>query len=302
MSQINKSRSGVALLVVGALAGVAMAAVDLASYGSGASLPEGVVARVNHVDIGLGEYQKLLDSLVSNRRGPLTDSDRGYVLERMLEEELLVQRGVELGYLRFNSTVRGALVEAVAGSVLAESATDVTDEGDLRRFFEENSWFFAVPTRLRVRTMYFAAADDPGGAKTRAGRAREALISGTDFEVVKKQLADPNIAEVPEALLSPKTLREYAGPTLLERALRLAEGEVSQAVETAGGVYLVQVVAREDPIEPDFEQLRDEVEQELRRRKEDQVFRDYLEWLKQRADIRRVDTGKSGPLESKIAG
>ena len=111
------------LLGLGAAAGLTLAASSLLS-GPGRNageLPEGAVARVNDAIIRNEEYARLLAALASDRRNPLTEEDRRRLLDRLIEEELLVQRARELGVDRLDRRVRSILVSAMIDSIVAEA-------------------------------------------------------------------------------------------------------------------------------------------------------------------------------------
>ena len=83
-------------------------------------LPDSVVARVNHVDIASSEYEKALSMLASEKRDPLTDQDRVLVLERLIEEELLVQHGLSVGLVRREQRLRGNVIQSLITSITVE--------------------------------------------------------------------------------------------------------------------------------------------------------------------------------------
>src|SRR5262249_60782483 len=79
---------------------------------SGHALPPGAAARVNDALVSADDYARSLDALERDRRGGAVPSDRRLVLDRMIDEELLVQRGLELGLARQDARVRRDLTAA----------------------------------------------------------------------------------------------------------------------------------------------------------------------------------------------
>ncbi len=92
------------LLALGAAVGIAAAAAGLllGDAGDAGGLPDDVVALVNGTPVRLADYERAVVALASDRREPLEDEDRRYVLDRLVDEELLVQRGLELGFARLD--------------------------------------------------------------------------------------------------------------------------------------------------------------------------------------------------------
>lgn len=275
------------LLALGAAAGLAMAAASLlSSPQGGGALPDGVVARVNGTTIRNEEYLRLVAALASDRRTPLTDEDRRYVLDRLIEEELLVQHAVDLGLLDTDRRVRADLVSAVLSSVGA--AADVYDPSpdEVEAFYSENADYFATPGRLWVRALFFGRApDDRGDALERARQAAARLGAGEPFETVREALADTPVAPLPSAPLPPAKLREYLGPSALSVALRLEPGGVSEPIPTPQGYLVLLLVERSENRARPLAEVEAQVRAEMRRRAGDRLLRERLDALRAQADV-----------------
>lgn len=277
------------VLLAGIAAGLALAAVGLAGSGAAprAELPAGAVAVVNGRILLEEDYQRLLAGLASDRRTPLGPEDRRHVLDRMVEEELLVQRGLELGLLRSDRRVRGELVSSVIAAVVSDAESREPDEEELRRFYAEQRDYFTRPGRARVRELLVRRrGEGPEAVRGRAEEAVRRLRAGVDFAEVARALGDPPPVEVPDALLPPAKLREYLGPTATLRVLELEAGGVTEPLSTGSGYRVVQLVEREPPRTPPFEEVEALVRAEWRRRAGDRALREYLEELRRRAEVR----------------
>jgi hypothetical protein len=284
------------LLAVGALAGLVAASAGLligAPHGSG--LPSGAVASVNGTVVRTVEYERALQALASDRRTPLGDDDRRHVLDRLVDEELLVQRGVELGLVQHDRRVRGDLVSAVIDSVVA----DADDGGEaspqqLRDFYAANRDYFTRAGRVRARQVWVAQASGRNGgeARDRAAEAARRLRGGDSFEDVAASLGDPAVVSLPDDLLPPTKLAEYLGPAATAAALALPPGQPSDPLPAPGGYRVLEVVERESAAAPPFEAVQDEVRAEWRRRAGDRALERYLEELRARA---RIDLAEGLP-------
>ncbi|TMA95845.1 MAG: hypothetical protein E6J70_16470, partial [Deltaproteobacteria bacterium] len=165
------SRRGTVLLALGAAAGILAAGAGLVGRAGGHSLPPGAVARVNGQLIAAEEYQRVLAGLASDRRNGVDVEMRRQVLERLIDEELLVERGLELGLARRDARVRKDLTAAVIDSVVAESADREPSQAELEAFSAGRPDVLRRPGRLRVRQVWCraaTAADEP----TALARAR----------------------------------------------------------------------------------------------------------------------------------
>jgi len=280
---------GSVLLAIGAGAGVALAASGLvaSSVTRGRGLPPGAVARVNGTLLRADDYARSLDALERDRRASREPADRRLVLDRLIDEELLVQRGLELGLARQDARVRRDLTAAVIDAVVTEHEDGTPSDAELEAFYRRERDFFARPGRLRIRQLWCRAdtAADAPSAEARARAAAASLRAGEDFAGVRARLGDPEIAPLPDALLSPAKLLDHLGPTALRAALELEAGAVSDPVRSATGYHVLQVVEREAEWVPPREEIADEVLAEYRRRRGERALRAYVDGLRARADV-----------------
>ncbi len=280
-------RRATALLTLGALAGLAAAAVGLLAQTREASLvPEGAVAAVNGTAVRRADYERAVDALVSDSRSAVDDADKRHVLDRLVDEELLVQRALELGLARQDRRVRGDLVAAVIESVTADADQREPDAGELRSFFDANRDYFARPGRLQVEQVFARSssdADDAALARARDAAAR--MRDGAPAADVQRALGDAPVAKLPDAPLPAAKLREYLGPAAVLALAALAPGEVADPVRAAGGYHVLRLVAREEARAPELAEVEAEVRAEWRRRAGDEALRAYLDGLRRRAAI-----------------
>jgi len=286
---VSGSRAAQRWLALGALAGLVAAAVGLGLHAPrGASLPAGAVATVNGAPVRSAEYERAVGALAADRRTPLGDEDRRFVLDRLVDEELLVQRALELGLVRSDRRVRSDLVAALVDSVVADASQREPEAAELRAFYDANREWFAQPGRLRVREIRVEGAPlrDDAAALTRAREAAARLRSGQSFVDVERALGDPAVAPVPDDLLPPAKLSQYLGSSAVAAAGALAPGGVSDPMRAAGGWSVLVLAEREPPHTPPLEAIEDQVRAELQRRAGDSALRRYVEQLRRRAEIR----------------
>lgn len=277
-----------ALLVLGAVLGISAAVASTVSVRArDAALADGVVATVNGVPLRTADYARAVEALASDRRSPLTEADRRHVLNRLIDEELLVQYGVNLGLVRHDRRVRGDLVSAVLAAQVASVDGYQPSAAELRSFYAAHSDFFALPGRLRLAVLWIrsAPARSPEEAMQRARDAVEAVRSGESFEAVKLRLGDMQIAPLPDAFLPPAKVREYLGPTVVQRALAMEPGEVSDPIASGAGVYVIRVVGRDKLRHRELEEIEPQVRAEMKRRAGDDAVRATLDRLRVEGNV-----------------
>jgi hypothetical protein len=241
------------LLVAGLAAGALLAAAGLVAPGG--ELPDGAVARVNDRLIQRDDWLRAVAAVASERRTPLTAEDERHILDRLVDEELLVQHGRALGLVEHDGRLRDTLVSEVMLAATQRAGAGL-DEAALRGFYAANLDFFAPAARLRVRAW-----------RLEASGARAAFAPA-----------------VPDALLPPAKLVAYLGPTLVARATALRVDEISAPLPSGDARVELQLLEREASAAPPFEQVREQVRVEARRRADEAAVRALLADL--RADGR----------------
>jgi parvulin-like peptidyl-prolyl isomerase len=279
------SRRARILLAVGAVAGIALAAAGALRPTTDRSVPRGAIARVNDRVITEERYSRSVEMLASDKRNALTDGDRAYVLRRLIEEELLIQRGVEIGLVDSGPSVRKSIAAAMIQSVISDAASLQPSRDEIETFYAENRDFFSVPSHFRVQEIFFRSTGENGDALARAQKAAAALEGEMPFEVVRERFGDRRLAELPDSLLPPQKLRQYLGPTLAQRAMSLVAGETTEPLRSPSGIHILRLVDMERADSAPLDAVVEQVEAEYRRRAADDALRGYLDRLVEEADL-----------------
>src|SRR5262245_15920688 len=289
----NTSRA-VLWLALGATAGIGCAALGLLLSGErGRTLPANAAASVNGAVIRFEEYDRAVAAFAYDRRDPIGPAERRHVLDRMLDEELLVQRGLELGLARSDRRVRGDIVSAMIELVVSQADDIEPSDGEVRAFYEENRDYFARTDRLLVQQVFVRAAPlrSEEEARARADQAARRLRTGEPFDRVREALGDAEVAPVPRDLLPIAKLREYLGPTAAHAAEALDVGGTSDPQRSGTGYHVLVLLDRSPGAEPPLAAVQEQVRAELRRRASERALRSYLDDLRASADVRVHEPG-----------
>jgi parvulin-like peptidyl-prolyl isomerase len=280
-----RGRRAELLLALGAATGVALAAMGVARPGAGSSgeVPEGAVARVNGVAISAEDYRRAVRAIDADRRGGVDATLRQRALDRLIDEELLVQRGIELGLPARDRRVRNGLSAAVIDLLVAraEQSYREPDETELRALFEEQKSYFRGPDLIRVEQIYVAGT----GAEPRATELARRARAGESFATLAAG-ADRPPAPLPPKPIPIAKLRDYVGPSAARAALALKLGQVSAPIRGAGGARVLRLVERVAAASPRFEQVRHLVRAEHRRHAGDRALRAFFARQRARSRIR----------------
>ena len=243
-------------------------------------------AKIEDRIIPFERYKMQLEGLANDKRSPLTKKDKEYVLERMIEEELLIKRAIDLGMLENNPMARVTIVQQMIKNIISEGSRIEPEEKEIIEFFEENIGFFTKANRLRVRQIYFSQDDFGDKAHKEAKNAFTRLLQGETFDQVI--LSGSNSAlKVPDTLMNLSKVREYIGPSLMREAQLLKPGQFSEPKKVSGGYKIIYLVDREDAAQPEYSNIRSSVLSEFSKRRDDQSLRTFLDNLKKWYDVSR---------------
>ena len=241
------------------------------------------VAFVNEVPIPQTSYLRALSMLEQDKRGPITDTDRIRILDLLIEEELLIQRADEINLIGIDSSVRKSLTSAMIQFIISENGdTEITDD-ILKSHFLNNLDYFTPSKQIWVKRIYVRGARDD--AEQRLQQIRTALQKGENFDTVATQLGDEIFPDIPNSLLPPSKLQAYLGPALTQTAISLDKGAITNAIRVGSGWHFLYLVQQRKGVVPEFVDIRDQVENDYLRKVEEKALRDYLDWLRERADI-----------------
>ena len=272
------------ILLFGMIFGAVLAAISIVEESSVSNYQW--AAKIEDTIIPMDKYLMQLEGLAKDKRSPLTQSDEMYVLERMIEEELLIKRAIDLGMLENNPMARGTIVQQMIKTIISENDRYEIPEQDLIKFFEENIGFFTKSQRLRLQQIYFSNEEFSNSSQKKAREAYEMLIDGEEFSNVSN-LGSKSALRIPNTLMTLSKVREYIGPSLMNLARNMEAGSFSEPVAVSGGYKIIYLFEKELIEPPSFRTIEDSVRAEYSKRMDDKSLRDYLENLKNWYDISR---------------
>lgn len=276
----HAQRSRRRYLIAGVLLGAIVAASGLVRRAD-TNLEADVVASVDGEVIHLAQYRSAVQAVQSDNKKPLPPEQQQEVLQRMIDERLLVRHAVENGVIQSDAAVRKAILDAAIDNIVSANKGVEPDEAQLTSFYQENGRYFREPSLVSLERMVFRGTS----ALERANEAYAQLVSGTAFAVVKATLASPDIYELPTDPLPASRLAGYLGPTIAQSALLLSVGEFSPPQATEGGYVIVLVVEQLLAKTPPLSAVREPVLREYRRRANDVLLQDYVRELRSSSDI-----------------
>jgi peptidyl-prolyl cis-trans isomerase D len=170
--------------------------------------------------------------------------------------------------------------------VLAASEIDdarSVDEAELRRRYEEDIGRFREPEQRRARhilvTLGVDANDESAAeARTRIEEIRDRILAGEDFAALAEELSeDPGSAAQGGDL--GRFGRGLMDPAFDQVVFSLDEGELSEPVRTQFGYHLIEVTEIQPGSVKPFEEVRDQLLDEVARSSGEGLYYDWAERL-----------------------
>lgn len=259
-------------LIAGALAGLLAAGYGiLRQADSAGDLPTNAVARINDQVITRDNYDRALARLGTS---DVSEDQNAWILQRLVEDELLVQRGIELGMAQSDLTVRNAMIDSLIASVTAEADAASPSDAELQRYLAENADRFSYTSSLSVAAWQ---TDDESVAQAFVTALRDYGVAATS-DVIGA------IPDLPPGLVPLEILRDYLGPGISAAAAEMPEG--SSAVFARRGRWLVvQVLEKRSATVTDLSSVRNRILLDYRRNLANQTLEAYVNDLRRRAAV-----------------
>tara|TARA_B100001175_G_scaffold159_1_gene145 strand:+ start:133 stop:990 length:858 start_codon:yes stop_codon:yes gene_type:complete len=281
---MNKSKAYTSILFIGLTLGALMAGFSVIQKSNIVNYQW--AAKIEDTSIPMEKYLVQLEGLAKDKRSPITQSDKEYVLERMIEEELLIKRALDLGMLDNNPMARGTIVQQMIKTIISENQRYEVTEEELKEFFVQNTGFFTKSSRLRIRQIYFSEEDFKELTFEESYKAYDLLLEGKSFDEVSK-FGSISALKIPNSLMTLTKVREYVGPSIMNIANSLVPGSFTQPIKVSGGYKIIYLLEKEAADKPAFKLIRDSVLAEFLKRRDDNSLRQYLDNLKKWYDVSR---------------
>ena len=207
---------------------------------------------------------------------PVQDRDK-QLLQRLIDDELILQRAEELGILQADPGIRKLLARSAINTVVRESQALLIKEPELIAFYNDHQAVFQQPQRIKLQAAQF---DD----LEMANISRNAVLLGDSLKKTVS-LGGGKILPIPVSPLPKHMLIRYLGISLTDLALELSATQISQPIVQGDNIYLLQVIESQPAILMPFEQVRETVMTELISRQRRDSLATTLEELKQTASI-----------------
>ena len=277
------------LFALGTLLGLGIAGYGLfTAEGTVVSgVPPENVAFVNHRPILRTDFIAQTETETGMPFGETSRAQRLKVLDEMIREELFVQRGLELDFPGTDPDTRTALVAAVVQQVVADVTTRTPSEEELQQYYRAHEAAYASEGSMTLHDFLVPAG--PAAAET-ARQAIAALHSGASPQALREKFG---IAEIVPEHASPEQFyfaqKAHLGDALFARATVLNDGEMSEPLESADGLHILQMLKNVRPVPLPYEKARSHALNDYQIAARQRLEDADLKYLHDKADIQIAD-------------
>ena len=265
--------------IVLALIGLILVLVGSNTHFNLTNYPPDTLVTVNGYPITQSALRNAEKRIQPNSNDPMNPDDREFLLQRLIDDELMIQQAEHLDILTTDPGIRKLLVRSSIDSIIEDSRSIPISDEQLRTFYEDHKSVFQRPSRIHIKVASFLkpeVARDTG----------EIIKKEVPFELAIAETKTGELIDIPSSLLPEHVLRRYLGSELAAVALSLSENQISSPITFGEFTYLIYVLAKEPEQQLSFDDSRLQVTSEYRSRHRQNALIDALTHLKNHADIR----------------
>ena len=237
------------------------------------------IARVGEKEISRQRFEEIIKVLDDQSNSELTLEKKNLIRERLIDEELLIQRAIELDLIRNDSLVKGNVIQTMFQYIINSSELDEPSEIELRDYFNKEKNYFSSGKRYKLRNYTFRNLGD-------AEIARNSLTQN-NFENFLKLVETENAIDLPNVFLTPQKIRDYLGPKILEELPSLEKGGFSNIFEINQVPSIVICIDILLDNNPKFEEIIEQIKNKFLRDREDSLVKEYIENLRNFYEIEK---------------
>ena len=237
------------------------------------------IARVGEKEISRQRFEEIIKVLDDQSNSELTLEKKNLIRERLIDEELLIQRAIELDLVRNDSLVKGNVIQTMFQYIINSNELVEPSEAELREYFSKEKNYFSSGRRYKLKNYTFRNLDD---AETAIN-----LLNQSDLESFLKLVETESAIDLPNVFLSPQKIRDYLGPKVLDELPSLEKGGFSNIFEINEVPSIVICIDILLDNNPKFEEIAEQIKNKFIRDREDSLVKEYIENLRNFYEIEK---------------
>ena len=282
------ARRSLIMLACGAIIGLGIAGFGLFTAKGTAShtVPPEMAALVNQKPILISDYITQLQSEFGIPINQATELQKRKVLNDMINEELMVQRGMEMDLPGSDPDVRSALV---AGVELQNSANIIAKQpthDEMMGYYTEHKDRYRTQGIITLHDLVLAPAPGrtPDQALATMQEVAKALRAGATVDAVKAKygLGETGRVQGEELDFAAKI---HLGDKLYAAVQDSTAGEITDPVVDRDGVHVLAIGKRIPSVQLTFDQASNQVFTDFKKDAQQNVQDANIRYLKNKAQI-----------------
>ena len=237
------------------------------------------IARVGEKEISRQRFEEIIKVLDDQSNSELTLEKKNLIRERLIDEELLIQRAIELDLVRNDSLVKGNVIQTMFQYIINSNELVEPSEAELREYFSKEKNYFSSGRRYKLKNHTFRNLND---AETAIN-----LLNQSDLESFLKLVETESAIDLPNVFLTPQKIRDYLGPKVLDELPSLEKGGFSNIFEINEVPSIVICIDILLDNNPKFEEIAEQIKNKFIRDREDSLVKEYIENLRNFYEIEK---------------
>ena len=237
------------------------------------------IARVGEKEISRQRFEEIIKILDDQSNSELTLEKKNLIRDRLIDEELLIQRAIELDLVRNDSLVKGNVIQTMFQYIINSNELPEPSEAELREYLIKEKNYFSSGKRYKLKNYTFRNFND-------AETARNSLALN-NFEDFLKHVETENTIDLPNVFLTPQKIRDYLGPKALEELPNLDKGGFSKIFEINQIPSIIICIDILLDNSPKFEEIIEQIKNKFIRDREDNLVKEYIENLRNFYEIEK---------------
>ena len=288
MAEVHPGRS-LALFALGTALGLGIAAYGLFNAPGTriVGVPAEDVALINGRHILRSDFITQTQLETSLPFAQTTTAQRRKVLNDMINEEILVQRGLEVDLAASDPDVRMAMVTGVQLQVDADVLALEPSDDVLQKYYAEHIDKYSGEGILALRDFVIRPSDDlpQSEAMAKAKQAADAFRKGDATDNIAATFGLMDSGKIDRGDTFDFAVKIKLEPALYQAATKLEAHQSSDPIVVGGIIHLVMMEKHDRPAKRTFANVRDAVMQDYKRDEQTRVEQANLQYLKSKADI-----------------
>lgn len=244
-----------------------------------------ILAKVNGKDITGEDYNIFINSLNPDLRKHLLNTEKNKeVIDELIHQELIYQDAKDKGLDKeedfqkvLEKAKKSLLLNYYLGKMLSDIA--ITDK-EIEDFYKVHKDHFNTPPTVRASHILVEDLE-------KAQEIYNKIVNGADFSLEAKENStcpSKNKGGDLGNFSRGQMVKEFE-----DAAFSMNVGDISKPIKTEFGYHIIKLTGKNPSKEVSLKDAKDHIIKDIRRQKEQDIYRDKINLLKAKYDIKYID-------------